>query len=168
MYDFHFSPKSEQELTDLLEEGPGTYEVTKAEPKEKDNCLMLVLTLNVWDKNGQQTYITDFLKFDTTSNFCMRKIRHFCYSTNMQKEWEAGHFSAADCVGRGGKLMIGTQKEKKTDDGKVYPPKSIVRDYIIDDSDLKGAVNQLQQRRNAVNQNRDDLPPVDAYGDIPL
>lgn len=172
MYDFHFTPKTEEELTDLLEEGEGTYEVMKSERGEKDSFVMIILFLKIWDKNGQQAFIKDYMKLDPNSNFCMRKIRHFCYSCGLKDEWDKGRFSASDCENKSGKLMIKTQKEKtfrdeKTGEYKTYPAKSVVNDYIMDNSDLQKSVNQLQQRRNQHNRNN-DLPPVDAYGDIPL
>lgn len=172
MYDFHFTPKSEEELTDLLTEGEGTYEVASAERGEKAGFVMIILNLKVWDKNGQQAFIKDYMKLDPNSNFCMRKIRHFCYSCGLKEEWDKGRFSASDCPGRGGKLFIKTQNERKVKDPvtgleKTYPAKSVVNDYIIDTSDLNNAVSQLQQRR-ASQPVRDDLPPVDAYDNIPL
>jgi hypothetical protein len=165
MYDFHFTPKNEEELSDLLEEGEGTYQVIKAERKEKDGFVMIVLTLKVWDKHGQFIQMTDYMKLDPGSNFCMRKVRHFCYSCGLNNEWDKGRFSAADCMNKSGKLVIATQKES-TKDGKTHPAKSVVRDYSMDTANLQGAVNILQKRRET--QNGRDLPPVTAYDDIPV
>lgn len=171
MYDFHFTPKTEEQLADTLEEGDGTYEVNKTERKEKDGFVMIVLTLKVWDKNGQSMFITDYMKLDPNSNFCMRKIRHFCYSCGLNQEWDKGRFSASDCANRTGKLIIKTQKDrayldKETGETKIYPAKSVVSDYIIDTTDLQDAVNTLQQRRAM--QNGNDLPPISAYSDAPV
>ena len=52
---FKFEPKSEEELTDLLEEGAGKFEVTGAKAKEsKAGNPMIELTLKVWDGKGDQ------------------------------------------------------------------------------------------------------------------
>jgi hypothetical protein len=97
----------------------------------------------------------------------MRKIRHFCYSCGMGELWEAGKFSANDCVGKVGKLAIGIQAEGVGKDGKFYPQKNNVRDYINLEG-MEGALEQLKERQAIRSQNRQDLPPADAYDDIPM
>jgi hypothetical protein len=113
-------------------------------------------------------YITDYLKVDQKSNFCMRKIRHALYSCGCGDFWEKGKWNAADFDNKTGYLLLGIQKEGIGKDGKFYPARNNVKDYLKDDTDLKDGIKILEERRNSVNQSGSDLPPVDAYDDIPL
>jgi hypothetical protein len=125
MQDFNFEPKAEDELVDLLEEGDGNYEVASAEAKtSKNGNPMIVLALKVWDKNGDQKFVYDYLILNG-SKYSMRKIRHFCYSNGMEDFYNAGKFSASDCVDRTGKCVIGIQIDKTGQ----YAPKNVINDY---------------------------------------
>lgn len=161
MYDLTFIPKKEEELIDLLAEGDGDFEVISAERTEsKNGNPMIKMSLKVWDKNGEHKFIYDYLML-TDKKYSLRRIRHFCYSCGLGELYECGKINASDCVGKAGKLKIGIQKDKNGQ----YCDKNIVTDYITDTSDLKDAVSVLNHRRN--NQFA-DLPPVDAYDDIPV
>jgi hypothetical protein len=124
MHDFNFEPKTEDELTDLLEEGEGNYEVISAEAgTSKAGNPQIKLSLKAWDKNGEQKFIYDYLVLNG-SKFSMRKIKHFCESSGMEEFYKAGKFSAPDCLNRTGKCIIG----KQHDDG--YLPKNTIKDYV--------------------------------------
>jgi hypothetical protein len=126
MFDFNFEPKTEEELTDLLEEGDGDFEVTAAEAQtSKNGNPMIKLSLKVWDKKGDQKFVYDYLILNG-SKFSMRKIKHFCESCGMEEFYNSGKFSAKDCVGRSGKCVIGIEK------GTVEYPndKNVIRNYL--------------------------------------
>lgn len=168
MYDFHITPKSEDELSDLLPEGKYPYQIVKSTSQAKEECMQMIWKLKFWDQEGVEHYITDFLKVDQSSKFCMRKIRHALYSCGCGDFWEKGKWNASDFDNKTGYLLLGVQKEGYGKDGKFYPTRNNIKDYLKDDSDLKDSINILEQRRNAVNRNSGDLPPVDVYDDIPL
>lgn len=153
MYDLSFEPKKEDELIDLLEKGDGDYEVIKAVRKDsKSNGLpMIELQLKVWDHNGTQGLVYDYLML-TGSKFSLRKIRHFCYSNGMESFYESGKLSASDCEGKTGKCYIGIQKDKNGQ----YPDKNIIADYTMSN------VNS-----NSLN-NKNGLEPPVHDDDIPF
>jgi hypothetical protein len=158
MADFTFTPKSEEELSSLLEEGIYDYFVTKAVAKQsKSGNPMIALTLSIKDEMGDQVEIIDYLIL-MDNKFCQRKIRHFCLSAGLSKEYAKGALNSAECVRKKGKLRLGIQKDET---GK-YAPKNVVADYLSIDDDLKEAVNRLPSKRPA-----SDLPPIEAYDDIP-
>jgi hypothetical protein len=159
MYDFNFTPKREDELVDLLEEGDGDYEVTAAEAQtSKAGNPMIKLSLKVWDKNCQEKYVYDYLILNNVSKFSLRKIRHFCYSNGMADMYEAGRFSAADCVGKAGRCAIGIQHDKE---GK-YPPKNVINDYSVNNNSTESAPKKsgmdVPQTTPALDAMDDDIP----------
>jgi hypothetical protein len=139
MYDFNFEPKTEEELTDLLEDGDGDFEVITAEAQtSKNQNPMIKLSLKVWDKKGDQKFVYDYLILNG-SKFSIRKIKHFCDSCGMEEFYKAGKFSAKDCVGRSGKCVIGIEK------GTVEYPndKNVIRSYVAhNNSATEGAASK--------------------------
>lgn len=160
MYDFNFEPKTEEELTDLLEEGDGNYEVTSAEAQtSKNGNAMIKLSLKAWDKKGDQKFIYDYLILNG-SKFSMRKIRSFCYSNGMEEFYNSGKFSAPDCVGRAGKCVIGIEKGTPE-----YPnDKNVIRGYTHNNnSATEGATSKkigMDSRHStqALERMDDDIP----------
>lgn len=127
MADLEFTPKTEKEVSGLLEEGPGSFEVIKSIKKisETGNSY-IALTLKCWDKNGMQGLIFDNLS-NSEHPFVQRKNRHFCYTVGLNKEYEEGAINAVMCDNKVGNLLIGIQKDKKGD----KPDKNCVSDYIF-------------------------------------
>lgn len=126
MYDLQFEPKKEEELNTLLAIGIGDYEVIKSTAKKSHiGNSMIELVIKVWDSQGNQGNIFDYLILNG-HNLSMRKIRHFCYSAGLGISYEEGKLNASQCFGKVGKLQIGIQKDKE---GK-YPDKNSVQDYI--------------------------------------
>jgi hypothetical protein len=168
MYDYHVTPKTEKELSDLIPEGDYDYEIKKVTNKEKDGFNQMMWNLKLWGKDGKEWYFNDFFKFDESSNFCMRKIRHALVSCGCKDLWEKGSWNNHDLVGKCGKLTMIIQPagiSKK--DGKFYQEKNQVKDYISLDG-LENAMEQLKERQAIRAQNADpNLPPVNAYDDIP-
>lgn len=127
-----FTPKTEEELVDTLEIGEANFEVYEAAHKDsKSSGLpMIELKMKVWDKNGTQGIVYDYLMLND-SKFFLRKIRHFCFSAGLEEFYNAGRLHAHDCVGKQGKCTIGIQKDKT---GK-YPDKNVVNDYLYNKTD---------------------------------
>jgi hypothetical protein len=124
---FTFEPKNEEELIELLAIGNGTFEVLQAsEEVSKNNNRMIKLILKVWDENGQQGQIFDYLILNE-NKFSLRKIRHFCYSVGLENIYAKGKLDISDCENKSGNLMIGIQKDKNGQ----YPDKNFVNDYIF-------------------------------------
>ncbi len=126
MYDLQFEPKKEEELNTLLAIGIGDYEVIKSTAKISHiGNAMIELVLKVWDSQGNQGNIFDYLILNG-HNLSLRKIRHFCYSAGLESTYEEGKLNASQCLGKVGKLQIGIQKDKE----EKYPDKNSVQDYI--------------------------------------
>jgi len=127
MADLEFTPKTEKEVSCLLEEGQGSFEVIKSVKRvsEAGNSY-IALTLKCWDKNGMQGLIFDNI-MNGDHPFVQRKIRHFCYTVGLQKEYQEGKLNAFMCENKTGNLLIGIQKDKKGD----KPDKNCVSDYIF-------------------------------------
>lgn len=140
MTSFKFTPKTEDELSELLAEGEAGFEIIKAEYKiSRKNKPMFVLKLRVWDVNGEEGTIDDYLTLDESSKFGMRKLKHLYESIGLKAVYESGSADIADFESRSGKLRLGIQKNRKDDDGKPLPQRNCVWDYleqIIDQSNL--------------------------------
>ncbi len=126
MPDLKFTPRKDEELSNLLEEGEGQFEVIKAIKKEsKSGNPMISLVLKCWDAKGNQGNIFEYLILNDNV-FSMRKIKHFCYSVGLEQKYESGELNAYECENKSGNLIIGIQKDKT---GK-YPDKNSVYDFL--------------------------------------
>jgi hypothetical protein len=155
---FTFTPKSDAELIDLLEQGEGTYQVIKAEyGQDKNNQPMLKLVLKVWDSTGKPKTV-----YDNLTLAMEWKIKHFCYSCGMKEAYDAGQILAENCADRSGKLKIGVQKAGYGKDGVFYQAKNNVADYIKEEEDLiERAPKQKTDPRFTSTQDEkfeDDIP----------
>lgn len=151
MFDFNFEPKTEEELTDLLEEGDGNFEVISAEAQtSKNGNAMIKLSLKVWDKKGDQKFVYDYLILNG-SKFSMRKIKHFCDSCGMEEFYNAGKFSAGDCTARSGKCVIGIEKSTGQ-----YPDKNIIKSYTNNNNSSTQAAHN--KRSTDAQDFDDDIP----------
>lgn len=124
-----FAPKSEEELAAELVLPAGTYdfEVVDAEEKlSKGGNEMIVVELKVFNRDGGFRKVTDYLLEKLAF-----KLRHFCCTTGLIQAYNAGSLSANKCIGRGGKVIIQIEPERKSEDGsKTYPSKNSVKDYL--------------------------------------
>lgn len=122
----NFTPKKDEELVTLLNEGEGTFNVLDAQEatSEKGNP-MIKLLLECWDCLGKKGTIFDYLIF-TDNVFCARKIKHFCYAVGLEKEYESGKLNHFECQGKSGDLLIGIQKDKTG----AHPDKNTVLDFL--------------------------------------
>ena len=135
---FSFTPMSDEELnaSNLLDPGVYDFEVGRSEPKtSKAGNLCSNLRLKVWDKKGKNHSVFDCLVF-SSHQFSQRKLRHFCDSIGLTKEYKAGELPH-ELSGYSGKVQIDIEDEVTGDGGRVYPKKNVVVDYVMTD---KGAV----------------------------
>lgn len=115
----------------MLEPGIYNFTVSKAESKRsKSGNPMIELTLKVFDNNGKEFNVFDYLIAMPSMNW---KIRHFCDSVGLTKEYESGKFDEYLAVGRSGKVDIVFQKGKAKDGGGFYKDKNAVEDYVMTD-----------------------------------
>jgi len=142
-----FNPKSENELNSfgLLEDGEYDFAVNAAEDKlSKAGKEMIELKLIVWDKNGKDRFIFDYLL-----EAMAFKLRHFCEAMGLEKEYDAGEIKAEHCVGKSGKVLIGVQKGNAKPEGGTYPDKNQVKDYI------KSEIKPVEKKDDFIS---DDVP----------
>lgn len=149
-----FTPKSESELQQslLLEAGLYPFQVMHAEDAiSKSGNEMIKLTLKVWNKDGSERVIYDYLL-----EAMAFKLRHFCASAGLIGNYEAGNLKAADCIGKLGKVDIIMQSGQPNPMGGYYPDKNSVKDYLAPD---KGSMT-MPLAKKVVNGDfiDDDLP----------
>lgn len=145
MTSFKFTPKSEEELSSLLAEGDAGFEILDSVFRISQNSgkPMLKLTLKIWDSNGEEGKLDDFITLDESSKFSMRKYKHLCEATSLEKVYECGEIGDVEASlfkEKSGKLRLGINKENKNKDGSPLPPKNCVWDYL----------KQVEQKKQAV------------------
>lgn len=124
---FTFTPKTEQDFQtmNLLEPGEGNFEIMNAIQKVSENGNpMIELILKVWDKNGKERNIFDYLVNVPSME---HKIKRFCDCCGLEVQYQAGCFAAEDCIGKSGKLKIAITKDKSGQ----YPDKNTVAGYLV-------------------------------------
>lgn len=128
---YSFSPMTEEELnvSELLENGEYEFEVVKSTRKvSKAGNPMAELQIKIWDKQGGEHFIFDYLVFSTV-NLNIKKIKHFCDAVGLEKQYLQGQIPE-DLARYVGKLDLGTQEQQVNPNGGFYPKKNIVIDYI--------------------------------------
>jgi hypothetical protein len=119
----------------LLEDGTYNFEVVSAEAKQsKTGNPMIELHLKIWDKDGKDHLVYDYLV--GTSNMAW-KLRHFCASIGLSKEYESGTFKPFQSEQKTGIAIISWQAGKQKPDGSFYKNKNVVEDYILN---MKGEI----------------------------
>ncbi len=119
-----FEPLSDDQIIrmGLMEKGIYPFEVISAENTiSKSNNEMIKLQLRIWDKEGSERILYDYL----LSAF-IKKIKHFSDVTGLQDKYQNGNLEAEDCLGKSGNVLIGVQEDKTN----TYPPKNSVIDYV--------------------------------------
>lgn len=142
-----FSPKSESEVSKLFEKGNYQFEVIESiDARSKNGNEMIQLKLKIQHHTfiGKATIITCYLMADNP-NFEFL-LRHFCYSTGLENEYENGELSARSCLDKFGIAKIGIEEDKT---GK-YQPKNKVLDFI--EKDINTHPNLVSSDLN------DDIP----------
>lgn len=127
---FTFQPLSEEEINAMSIVSPGIYnfEVIKAEHKtSKANNPMVELQLKIWDNQGRERVVFDYL---VSIPSMMYKIRNFCKCIKIMDKYNYGSFNAQDCIGKLGKAEIIIQQGQAKEGGGRYQDKNAVKDYI--------------------------------------
>jgi hypothetical protein len=131
---FSFDSKTDEQIADiqnrkLLTDGIYPFIVKTYEPRiSKTGNSMLEIMVGVLDSEGNERNIKDFLLATDTMIF---KLKHFCEAIGMHKEYAAGRFDPAKCLGRTGKCVIGLQKGNEKPDGTgYYPDRNSIKDYV--------------------------------------
>jgi hypothetical protein len=126
-----FTPKTEEELQvgALLEEGTYEYQVIDAkESISKAGHDMIEMKLMLWDKDGRERVMYDYLL-----EAMGHKLRHFCESHGMLNKYESGQLAATDCRDKQGKVEVTIQSGKPNPNGGIYPSRNSVKDYVVGD-----------------------------------
>jgi len=121
-----FTPKTENEIQfeNLLEPGIYNFSVVKAEDAiSKAGNEMIKLNLKVWDKNGHERFVFDYLL-----EALAYKIKHFCDAVGLADKYQNGAFNASDCLDKSGNVKVDIQKDKTG----LYHDKNIVVDYLVE------------------------------------
>ena len=121
-----FKPLSEQEMQQArnnLSPGPAQFEVLAAEEqRSKSGNDMIKLQLKVWDKNGNQGIVYDYLMAISQMQW---KLKHFCEATEKDHLFTGGLIKAEDCLGQAGECQLQLQKDKAGE----YGDQIKVKDY---------------------------------------
>ena len=131
-----FQPKSDDELQRemLIPEGEYNFEITKATEKvSKAGNPMIEIAIKVWDKEGKERYVYDYLM--TSRPSLLYRIKNLCEAIGKNEIYEKGQISETDLYGASGKLTISIQSASVQ-----HPAKNIVKNYIA--SEIKPEENE--------------------------
>ncbi len=139
----NFTPKNENELSNLLPEGEYDFEVIDAQDKvSKKGADMIFLKIAIWQGEKIRCYIFDYLLESVAY-----KLRHCCDTCGLLDKYQSGSLEATHFVGRTGRAKIIIQKDEN---GK-YPDKNSIKDYCL--RPAKSLNNPTTQKPK-----EDDLP----------
>ena len=127
------TPKSEEQIEKesvfaVWPEGIYNFEVVSAsETVSKGGNEMIVLSMNIFNSQGESKAIKDYL-LDAMAY----KIRHACEACDLLSHYENGSIIAFDFEGKRGDLKLSIEKGKLKDDGSgdKHPDKNSVKDYV--------------------------------------
>jgi hypothetical protein len=117
-----FDPKTEKEVSEAACAPAGEYDfdVLNAEDTlSKSGNPMIKITIGLYIDGSVKNRVFDYLLPAMEA-----KLRHFCDTVGLLKQYEAGTLEAADCVGRSGRVKIGIEPAGQ------YPAKNVVKDYV--------------------------------------
>jgi hypothetical protein len=139
-----FVPKTREELQqmNLLPDGVYTFEVIESVNtiSKTSGNEMIKLTLKVWDHNGVERIITDYL-----IEAYLFKLLSFCEATNLLEKYNSGILLDTDCYGKIGKVYIVIKKGKPVPndpEGKMYPDSNSIKEYIKQDKSYESNKKQ--------------------------
>jgi len=128
---------------EVLEKIGGAKEICTANTKSKAGNDMIVLVLKVFNQQGDEQIVIDYLLEATP-----KKLKRAAYACHLGESYEAEILHASDFVGKTGTLKLTIQPERPKADGSGnYPSKNSVADYI--------PVQVTPAPR------KEDLPPLD-------
>lgn len=144
-----FQPKTEDEVSSFKLLPPGTYSfqvVEAIEKKSKAGNDMIELKLLVWDIEGKEHIVFDYLLESVAY-----KLRHFAEVTGLIDKYQLGAIEATDCLSKSGKVEIEVKEGNFKPDGGKYSDKNSVKDYVR----ANGAVMPSKKDDSFID---DDLP----------
>lgn len=146
-----FQPLSEVELLNLLPDGDYDFLVKAAEDtvSKKSGAPMIKLTLSIWDTNNYERTVFDYIM-----PAIMRKLKHFADAIGIEDLYEAGGYSANDCVNKSGKCKIITDMKE----GSTFDPSNVVKDYIKRDPNSSAPPERLIDKQADTSGFADDVP----------
>lgn len=107
----------------LLPDGEYDFEVSEAKDKTSNaGNEMIALTLKVWDINGKEFYVRDWL-MEQNPRAKMKMLR-FCQTTGITESYDAGSIDQNVCFALAGRVLIGHQ------DSPDFGPQNRVIDYL--------------------------------------
>lgn len=125
-----FKVLSEEELADKmgnLSPGKSDFQIFEAEDKvSKAGNPMLALNLKVWDQNGREGRVFDYI----TAN-AQWKLKKMLEAVGMEKEYEQGEVDPNQLMGKSGQLTLVMTKDPERGDRlnvKNYLPHSIKKE----------------------------------------
>jgi hypothetical protein len=127
----NFKPKLDKEsnkefISKLLPEDEYPFEVADAEETvSKNGNEMIKLTLCLWDKEGKEHVIFDYLL-----EAMAFKLRKFAAITGLMRNYETGKIDAKECLHKCGKVKLIIQKGKPNPEGGFYPDRNSVKEYF--------------------------------------
>lgn len=162
---FDYEPMSEDEATkaryQLLPDGIYEAYVLNSIPKlSNSNNSMAQLDLLVYDEDGKEHPKKDFLVFTPKM---MWKIKHFCDSAGLQKEYEDKKFHPDMAKNMNVFVKITSQigKEIPLDKlngqppGSKYQDKNVIDDYVVSDGKKTQPTNNSEAQASAFD---DEIP----------
>lgn len=141
--------REEVKLGDMIQPGIYPFEVLDAvdEISKSSGNDMIKLILKIYLPDGRVKTIFDYLLESMEY-----KMAHFFESVGAWSIYERGDFDSNDCIGKAGMVKIYIQKDKSG----LYPDKSAVQDYILDDTQKDAKLARIKSA--APDMIDDDLP----------
>lgn len=136
---YTFQPLTEEEIDaySLMPKGEYDFQVVKAERQtSKTGKPMAKLQLLVWDKEGKDHVVFDYLVFSTVP-LNLRKVKHFCEATQQAEAYANGQLPE-DLARLCGRALVDIDEGAEIPEDKLngkpkgskYPTKNIVVDYL--------------------------------------
>lgn len=149
---FNSMTKEQIQNLNLMQPGIYNFQVTDAlDQKSKNGNDTIKLILKVWDNDGKERVIFDYLVDVAAFHY---KLRNFAETSGILDKYDYGNIDADDCKNKSGKLKIIIQKDKTGQ----YPDKNAVADYIM----AKGIVIKPAET------GADSSMPVEFDDDVPF
>jgi len=135
----------------MLPPGEYDFEVLKSTDKfSKGGNPMIELVMWVYSADGERVIVTDYLLEKLAY-----KLRHFASAVGRIADYEAGTLDGNGLVGLTGRCKLGVEKPK---DDSPYPPKNVVRDYVVPKAGSNGGGAAPEQEEAAASGNQDGMP----------
>lgn len=139
----NFNPLSETEVLNLIPAGEYDFLVKEAEDRHsKTGNEMIKLTLAIWDANGNERIVFDYLL-----DKLMYKVKHFADAVGLEEKYLAGGYSAQDCLNLSGRCKVIVDEPEEN---SPYPPKNSIKDYCKADKNaaVKLSSNKAPQKES--------------------